>query len=95
MAEGLVKLVDHLDSDAKFASGSFDHPADVGGQAEPQLLPEGQARGQGFGDQPARPAVAGGDDRRFVQQGAGIEDPEHLGVGMADAVASRGAEPVE
>jgi len=78
MAEGLVKLVDHLDSDAKFASGSFDHPADVGGQAEPQLLPEGQARGQGFGDQPARPAVAGGDDRRFVQQGAGIEDPEHL-----------------
>ena len=88
-------MVDHLDSDAKFAGGSFDHPADVGAQAEPQLLPEGQARDQSFRDQPARPAVAGGDDRRLVQEGTGIEDPEHLGVGMADAVASRGAEPVE
>jgi hypothetical protein len=70
-------LVDYLDSDAKFASGSFDHPADIGVPAEPQLLPEGQACGQGFRDQPARPAVAGRDHGRFV--GAGIEHPEHLG----------------
>jgi hypothetical protein len=88
-------LLDHLDCDAKFASGSFEHPADVGVQAEPQLRPEGQARGQGFRDQPARSALPGSDDRSLVQQGPGIEDSEHLGVGMADAVASRGAEPVE
>ncbi len=27
--------------------------------------------------------------------GAGIEDSEHLGMRMADAIASRGAKPVE
>lgn len=88
-------MIDDLDSDAKLTCSPFDHPADVGAQAEPQLLPEGQARGQGFRDQPASPAVAGRDDRCLVQQRARIEDPEHFWVGMTDAVASRGAEPVE
>jgi hypothetical protein len=53
------------------------------------------ARPAAFRDQPARPAVPGRDDRRLVQEGAGIVDSEDLGVGMTDAVACGGAESIE
>jgi len=88
-------LVDHPDGDSQLASGLPDYAPYVEVQAEPQLFPEGQAGSQGLSDEPTRPPVAGRDDGCLVQEGAEIENLEHLGVGVTNAIASRGAEPVQ
>ncbi len=46
-----------------------------------------EAGGQGLGDEQAA-AVAGGQGGGVVEQEPGVEDAEHLWVGMADAVTA-------
>ena len=82
-------LGDDVDGDAEVVGCAGQQPADVAFGAEPQGPAGGETGGEGLTGEPSGAAVAGREARRFVEQGPGVCDPEHLWMGKADGVSIR------
>jgi hypothetical protein len=64
--------------------GALEEAADVGLGPEPQLAAMGEASGHRLGGEQAGATETGGEDCCLVEQGAGVEDLEHFGMGPTD-----------
>ena len=82
-------LGDDVNGDAEVVGCAGEQPADVALRAEPQSPPVGETGGEGLTGEPSGAAVTRRETRRFVEEGPGICDPEHLWMGKADGVSIR------
>ena len=85
-------LGDDVNGDAEVVGCAGEQPADVALRAEPQSPPVGETGGEGLTGEPSGAAVTRRETRRFVEEGPGICDPEHLWMGKADGVSIRRAQ---
>ncbi|MGH9111865.1 MAG: hypothetical protein ACRDZN_06155 [Acidimicrobiales bacterium] len=72
-----------MDGDVEVGGDVGEAVADVSFGAEPELVAVGEARGEGLDDEQPAGAVAGADGGGLVEQRAGVEDLEDLGVRIA------------
>lgn len=77
-------VVGNVDSYPQLGGGPGDHPADVGGDTEPELPAHGQARRQCFGDEQPGAAVAPCDHRRFIEERPWVQYLEDSWIGLSD-----------
>jgi hypothetical protein len=85
LQEEVVGSAEYVYVDAELLGGSVGGPTDIGTGAEVELAAIGHACREGLArEQPA--AVPGGQASGVIEQRAGIDDGENLGMGEADCV---------